>query len=180
MRERLAAALVVVVGASVPAAAWHDASPNLRRVTDAVWVGGQPSGDDLALLCGAGVRTVVDLRQPLEHDIDAERLAAERLGMSFVNVPVRAEAPEDGAADAFLAATSRAEAFPILVHCASGNRAAAFWMIRRLVVDRWSADAAESEARRVGLRSAALRDFALDYASRRLGGGKDAAGTEEP
>jgi len=32
----------------------------------------------------------------------------------------------------------------------------------------------------VGLRSAALRDFALDYASRRLGGGNDAAGTEEP
>ena len=177
MRDRLAAALVIVLGASVPAAAWHDLSgapPTMRRVTDRVWVGGQPSNEDLALLCGAGVQMVVDLRQPVEHDVDAERFAVEGLGMSFVNVPVNGEAPADAAADAFLAAVSRPNAFPLFLHCASGNRAAGFWMIRRLVVDHWTVDAAESEARRAGLRSEVLRDFAVDYAARRLAADPDA------
>jgi uncharacterized protein (TIGR01244 family) len=177
MRDRLAAALVIVLGAAVPAAAWHDwsgASPTMRRVTDRVWVGGQPSNDDLALLCGAGVRMVVDLRQPVEHDVDAERFAVEGLGMAFAHIPVNGEAPEDFAADAFLAALSRPNAFPVFVHCASGNRAAGFWMIRRLVVDRWTPEAAEGEARRAGLRSEVLRDFAVDYAARRLGTDPDA------
>ena len=172
MRERLAAALVVVLGAAVPSAAWHDLSgapPTMRRVTDRVWVGGQPSNEDLALLCGAGVRMVVDLRQPVEHDVDAERFAVEALGMSYVNVPVNGQAPEEFAADAFLEAVSRPNAFPLFLHCASGNRAAGFWMIRRLVVDRWTVDAAEGEARRAGLRSEVLRDFAIEYANQRLG-----------
>jgi uncharacterized protein (TIGR01244 family) len=164
----LAPALVLLLGAGVPAAAWHDVASNLHRVNESVWTGGQPSGDELALLCGAGVRTVIDLREAVEHDVDAERVSAERLGMTFVHVPVRGDAPSDSAADAFLAATARPDAFPILVHCASGNRAAGFWMIRRLVVDRWTVQAAEAEARRVGLRNEALRDFAVDYASRRL------------
>lgn len=171
MRERLAAALVVVLGAAVPSAAWHDLSaapPTMHRVTDRVWVGGQPSNEDLALLCGAGVRMVVDLRQPVEHDVDGERLAVEGLGMAFVSIPVNGEAPEEFAADAFLAAVARPNAYPLLVHCASGNRAAGFWMIRRLVVDGWTVDAAEAEARRAGLRSEVVRDFAVEYASRRL------------
>ena len=168
MRARLAPALVLLLGAALPGTTWPDAASNLHRVNESAWTGGQPSADDLALLCGAGVRTVVDLRESFEHDVDAERLSAERLGMAFVHVPVRADAPSDSSADAFLAATARADAFPILVHCASGNRAAGFWMIRRLVVDRWTVEAAEAEARRVGLRSETLRDFAVDFASRRL------------
>jgi uncharacterized protein (TIGR01244 family) len=144
------------------------------------WVGGQPSEDDLAVLCGMGVRTVIDLRHDVEHDVGVEQMAATRLGMIFVHIPVRADAPADRDAEAFLAVTSRAELFPVLVHCASGNRAAAFWMIRRLVVDGWPPEAAEAEARQIGLRSATLRDFALDYASRRLAGPDGGPEEDEP
>jgi len=149
-------------------ASWSETSTRFHQVDGRAWAGGQPSEEDLALFCGVGVRTIIDLRQEVEHDVDAEEMASQRLGMVFVHIPVRADAPEDRDADAFLAATSHAQAFPLLVHCASGNRAAAFWMIRRLVVEGWTPAAAEGEARRIGLRSAALRDFALDYASRRL------------
>jgi uncharacterized protein (TIGR01244 family) len=170
VRRRAVTVLAVLLGAAASGAAWHEASPALRRVDQRAWVGGQPTGDDLALLAGAGVRTVIDLRQTVEHDVDAERQEAESLGLAFTHVPVCPDAPDDAAADAFLAAMTRPGALPVLVHCASGNRAAGFWMIRRLVVDRWSVEAAEAEARRVGLRSDALRDFAVDYARRRLGG----------
>jgi uncharacterized protein (TIGR01244 family) len=171
VRARWAAALVVLLGAAVPPLAWRDvrdAPSNLYRIDDRVWLGGQPSHDDLALLCGAGVRTVVDLRRPVEHDVGAERLAVQGLGMAFVSIPVSPDAPEESSADAFLAAVSSPSAYPVLVHCASGNRAAGFWMIRRLVVDGWTAEAAESEARSAGLRGAAIRGFAVEYAHRRL------------
>ena len=54
---------------------------------------------------------------------------------------------------------------PVFVHCGSGNRAAAMWMIKRLVVDGWDADRAGVEAAALGLRNEALKKFALDYAA---------------
>jgi protein tyrosine phosphatase (PTP) superfamily phosphohydrolase (DUF442 family) len=54
---------------------------------------------------------------------------------------------------------------PAFVHCASGNRAAAMWMIKRMVVDKWDADRAGAEAAALGLTSGALKTFALNYAA---------------
>ena len=170
----------LLLGAAASVGSWSDTATRFHEIDGQAWVGGQPSEEDLALFCGVGVRTVVDLRQDVEHDVGMEQMAATRLGMMFVHIPIRADAPDDRDADAFLTVTARLDAFPMLIHCASGNRAAAFWMIRRLVVDGWPAHAAESEARRVGLRSAALRDFALDYASRRLAGSYDGPEEDEP
>jgi len=166
MRRQQLAGLGLVAALSF--GSWPDTPTSFHQADAQAWVGGQPTEEDLALFCGAGVRTVIDLRQDVEHDVCVEQMAATRLGMMFVHIPVRPDAPEIREADAFLAVTARPDAFPMLIHCASGNRAAAFWMIRRLVVDGWPADAAETEARRIGLRSAALRDFALDYAARRV------------
>jgi len=176
-RVALIVAVIAAAGALASRGAPSSFGSSIQRADESAWVGGQPSSNDLAVLCGVGVRTVIDLREGVEHDVDVERGETNYLGMTFVHIPVRADAPRDRDADAFLAATARIEAFPIFVHCASGNRAAAFWMIRRLVVDGWPAEAAEAEARRVGLRSAALRDFAVEYASRRLTG--PAGGPEE-
>jgi len=47
-------------------------------------------------------------------------------------------------------------------------------------VDRWTVEAAESEARRIGLRSTVLRNFALDYADRRLAAAPVDIAREEP
>ena len=45
------------------------------------------------------------------------------------------------------------------------RRAAALWLIKRLEVDGWDADRAMKEAEALGLGSAALKKFALDYAA---------------
>jgi uncharacterized protein (TIGR01244 family) len=176
---RRATLAFLVVAAALSVGSESVTATRFHQIDGRVWVGGQPSEEDLALFCGAGVRTVVDLREDVEHDVCVEEMAATRLGMMFVHIPVRPDAPGDRDVDAFLAVTARFDAFPMLIHCASGNRAAAFWMIRRLVVDGWPADAAENEARRIGLRSASLRDFALDYASRRAAT-DDAPEEDEP
>jgi hypothetical protein len=38
------------------------------------------------------------------------------------------------------------------------------WMIKRLVVDHWDADRAAQEAKALGMTSAALQQFAVNYA----------------
>ena len=159
-----AAGLLLAVGL----AARLPAQPIERflRLDDRVCTGGQPSPAQLATLPGQGIRTVIDLRTPEEHDLEAERAAARESGLGFVSIPVTAD-PRPEQADAFLAITSDASIYPIFVHCASGNRVGAFWMIRRILVDGWSEEEAEQEARRIGLRSQNLLDFALDYARSR-------------
>jgi protein tyrosine phosphatase (PTP) superfamily phosphohydrolase (DUF442 family) len=51
----------------------------------------------------------------------------------------------------------------VFVHCASANRAAALWMIKRIQVDKWDANRAGEEAAALGLTNSALKTFALDY-----------------
>ena len=52
---------------------------------------------------------------------------------------------------------------PAFIHCASGNRAAAMWLIKRVLVDKWDNDRALEEATQLGLMSQPLKTFALDY-----------------
>jgi uncharacterized protein (TIGR01244 family) len=137
-----------------------------HRVEDRVAIGGQPTISQIASLAPEGFRAVINLREPSEHDAAAEESAVRDLGMVYVNIPVRTSDPKDGEADEFLKVTADARIYPVFIHCGTANRAAALWMIRRIVVDRWSPEAAEKEAREIGLKSANLRDFALDYARR--------------
>jgi protein tyrosine phosphatase (PTP) superfamily phosphohydrolase (DUF442 family) len=75
------------------------------------------------------------------------------------------QTPDPAVADSFVKAVVEPQNQPVFVHCGSGNRAAAMWMIKRLVVDGWDADRAGVEAAALGLRNEALKKFALDYAA---------------
>jgi protein tyrosine phosphatase (PTP) superfamily phosphohydrolase (DUF442 family) len=65
--------------------------------------------------------------------------------------------------DTFLKAVTDRKNDPAFIHCASGNRAAALWMIKRMEIDKWDADRASTEAAALGLTNSGLKTFALDY-----------------
>ena len=113
-----------------------------------------------------GFVSIVNLREATESgvDIDQERQTAERAGLRYIHVPFNGRTPDPAAADRFLAAITAPGAEPAFIHCASGNRAAAMWMIKRLVIDRWGLERADREAAALGLTSGTLRQFAVDYA----------------
>ena len=67
----------------------------------------------------------------------------------------------------FSAASSDPKNHPAFIHCASANRAAALWMVKRMVIDRWDADRAATEATALGLTSAALKTYAIEQAQAR-------------
>jgi uncharacterized protein (TIGR01244 family) len=135
--------------------------PGLRQITPEIATAAQPSEEGLAKLQLRGFRTVINVRADSELALD-ERLAVEKLGMAYHQIPVRSDELDPEAVDRFLTALDSA-ARPVLVHCASGNRVGALWLIYRLR-DGVELEQARAEAGSIGLRSAALEAKALALA----------------
>lgn len=112
-----------------------------------------------------GFATIINLRLADEKgaDIDAEADAAKLAGIKFVHLPMSSSAPDPAVADRFLKIMAEPGTEPAFIHCASGNRAAALWLIKRVMIDKWDNDRAVEEATQLGLTNPALKTFALDY-----------------
>ena len=137
---------------------------NFLRVTTDFCTGGQPRPEHMAQLKADGVKAVINLRQPSEHRADDERAAAEKAGLKYFNIPVEFGNPKDEQADEFLRLTDDPANRPMFIHCTAAIRVGAFWMIRRVLRDGFTVDAALEEARKVGLaQSPHLEEFARAY-----------------
>jgi uncharacterized protein (TIGR01244 family) len=112
-----------------------------------------------------GFVSIINLRQPTEQgaDIDAEAAAAKTAGINFYNIPFNNAAPDPAVVDRFLETVTKPGNQPAFIHCASGNRAAAMWFVKRVLVDKWDLDKAGTEAAGLGLSNATLKNFMLDY-----------------
>ena len=126
--------------------------------------GGQPSLEDLSNLKTQGVRTLLNLRRPGETDLfPQEEEMARSLGLNFFNIPVDSSNLRAEQVDEFLRIVSEESNHPVFIHCASASRVGGFWIIYRVLHDDWSIERAEEEARRIGLRSSGLLEFARSY-----------------
>lgn len=142
----------------------RDDIPRIMCPDERFATGGQPADAAFPKLAANGYRVVLNLRTPSEGvDLGRERQAVEKAGMRFVSIPVDPEAPKVEQVDEFLKIVKNADNQPMFIHCGSGNRAGAFWMIYRAVEQGWPAEKAASEAAQIGLTSASLKTFALDY-----------------
>ena len=139
---------------------------NFLSINSEFCTGGQPSMDDLARLKIEGVRAVLNLRRPSEYNAEEEALKAKDLGLRYFNIPVNSAELKDEQVDEFLKLLADPQNRPVFIHCTTANRVGAFWMIRRVLVDHWSLDVAEAEARKMGTHSPSLFAFARSYISR--------------
>jgi uncharacterized protein (TIGR01244 family) len=138
---------------------------NFARVETTVACGGATQPDALPRIKAMGFASVINLRLPTETGagIDAESAAAKEAGLRFVHLPFNSGSPDPAVVDRFLVALADPANQPAFIHCASGNRASALWMIKRVLVDKWDLTRAAEEAAGLGLTSAPLKQFALDY-----------------
>jgi uncharacterized protein (TIGR01244 family) len=140
---------------------------NFAKLESTIACAGATTPAGVAEVKKLGYKAVINLRQANEPgaDIEGEAAAAREAGVKYFHLPVNGASPDPAVVDQFLAAVGDPVNQPVFVHCASGNRAAALWMIKRLVVDGWDADRASTEATALGLTSPALKTFAMDYAA---------------
>jgi protein tyrosine phosphatase (PTP) superfamily phosphohydrolase (DUF442 family) len=140
--------------------------PNACQLLPAVVTGGQPTAANLVAFKAAGGQTVLDLRDPMEPRPLDEAAHARSLGLEYVVVPVTPGTMTDQTLDRILGVLRQARDRTVFVHCGSGNRVAGA-MLAFLVLDHgFEEEDAVDQAMRVGLRSAELMEWGLDYARR--------------
>jgi uncharacterized protein (TIGR01244 family) len=138
---------------------------NFAQVETTVACAGNIKPESIAGIKKMGFASIINLRLANEPgvDLDAETAASKAAGIRFVHLPFNGGSPDPAVADSFLKLMAEPGTQPAFIHCASGNRAAALWMIKRVLVDKWDNDRAAEEATQLGLTSSALKTFALDY-----------------
>jgi len=137
---------------------------NFTQINGQFCTGGQPRLEHLAKLKADGIKSIINLRQPSEHRAPEEEAMAKQVGLKYFNIPVVFRDPKDEQATEFLKITDDPENRPVFIHCTAAIRVGAFWMIRRVLRDGWTVEAAEEEAKKVGLRDAPhLTEFARNY-----------------
>src|SRR5215467_13371295 len=138
---------------------------NLNRVETTVACAGAVTPSAVSEIKKMGFVSIINLRQPTEQgaDIEGETAAAKTAGIKFFNIPFNNAAPNPAVIDQFLQTITQPGNQPAFIHCASGNRAAAMWLAKRVLVDKWDVDKASDEAASLGLTNATLKNFVMDY-----------------
>jgi uncharacterized protein (TIGR01244 family) len=138
---------------------------NFTKVDAVIACGGATETSALSGLKADGFKTVINLRQPSEPGANIEQNQAEatKLGLKYINIPVNGQAPDPKTMDQFLQVIADKSNQPVYLHCGSASRVGAYWMVKRVLQDKWAIDKATEEAKLIGLRSPALEKFALEY-----------------
>ena len=144
--------------------------PNICQILPGIVTGGQPTEAQLAAFKAAGGRQVLDLRDPMEPRGYDEAAAAQAVGLEYINVAVGGGSLTDGTLERLLEVLRGAGEGQLLVHCGSGNRVGGA-LLPLLILDQGlDEEDAVGQAMRVGLRSAELMEWGLDYTRRHQGG----------
>ncbi|HVR71679.1 MAG TPA: sulfur transferase domain-containing protein [Vicinamibacteria bacterium] len=130
-------------------AGYHVVRPGLATA-------GELSAEALARLEEHGFKTVIDLRTEKEGVKEEERIVREQ-GLRYVWVPVSPATLSAKDVDAVAAVLDDAAAEPILLHCASGNRAGGL-LAAVLARKGKSLEEAEAEGVKAGLASDGMKE----------------------
>ena len=127
--------------------------------------GGATQAVAMASLKRKGFVTVINLRLADEENIDLQGNAgaAKAAGLNYIHLPFDTSAPATDVVDKFLTIVGNEENQSVYVHCGSGTRAAALWMIGRVLVDNWEVSAASAEVARIARKPGDAIAFATGY-----------------
>lgn len=122
---------------------------NARTPFDGILTGGQPTVEQFETLAALGYRTVINLRGPDEVG-STDPVVVESLGMAYVSIPITdAGGITEENARKLTQALEGAE-YPVVTHCASGNRVGALFALKAYFVDGETATDALAIGRAAG------------------------------
>ena len=144
----------------------HDL-PNACEPLAGLVTGGQPTAEHIYALKAAGCEVVLDVRDPMEPRPLDEAAAVRAAGMEYLNIPISgARLTDEALVQVRDSVSNLVGDRTLFVHCGSGNRVGAA-LIPYLMLDQGlEEEEAVETAMRIGLRSAELMEWALDYVRR--------------
>ena len=119
-----------------------------REIADGIYLGAQPTEQDLQDCKRHGIRTVIDFRLPAET-AGANAARVQACGMDYANVPVNKASLYVGQIDD-LVKVMNDKPGPYLVHCATGARAAMLLALAEARKHGWTAERTFEETRKMG------------------------------
>lgn len=130
---------------------------NYKQIGDGIFIGPQPSEQDLESAKEQGIRTVIDFRMPSETATLNANLVSSA-GLDYVNVPVNKTALSEQQIGELDEAMKRNEG-PYLLHCATGTRAAMLLALSLAKKNGWTAARTFGEAESMGFNLRSSVDF---------------------
>ena len=147
--------------------------PNACQILPNVVTGGQPTTADLEAFRAAGGGIVLDLRDPMEPRPLDEPATTQRLGLEYVVAPVTAGSMTDATLERIHEVLRQAGDRSVFVRCGSGSRVGGALLPHLMLEHGLDEEDATAQAMRMGLRSADLLEWGLDYARRKsIGAGE--------
>jgi len=115
-----------------------------RQATPDLATSGQPSEEQLAAIAAAGYEVVINLalHDDPRYSLSDEAASVEALGLEYVHIPVRFDAPAEGDLTKFFEAMDVRRDRRIWIHCAANMRVTAFLGLYRRLRDDWPEDRA--------------------------------------
>ena len=105
--------------------------PSRKDPLEGITTAAQPSAEQLAAAAQSGFKVVIDLRGVSEdRGMADEKATVETLGMSYIALPVEGAGGVTYANATALDKLLTGAEGPVLIHCASGNRAGALLALR--------------------------------------------------
>ncbi len=151
LRPPVLAVLLLCVLASVVACLWlalGEYRDTVRTITEGrIYQSGVLAPDDLRdEVRRLGIRTVIDLREPL-GEVQGERAVLLALGVEHVHMPT-GQIPEESTVSRFLDVMSDPATYPVLIHCHHGTgRSVLFSAIYRIEFEGWDREQARLATR---------------------------------
>ena len=153
---------------------WHDSLNQPKKVTNDIFVGGQPSETDLYAIKAKGFKGIINLRDSSEQSIlkpDQEESKAREMGFEYVHIPVTKETMGNETVEVIsqkIEELKKGKA-PVFIHCGSGRRAGAMALLHLAAENGWTVERAFEEAQRLGFdyeSEPQIREFFEKYIGR--------------
>lgn len=133
--------------------------PNLRRVSEDLFAGGEPTAEGFRQLKVMGVKTVINLR--FFHD-DGKRITGTDL--AYEEIPMNTWHAEDEDVVRFLKLLANRDRAPFFIYCRHGaDRSGLLCAVYRIVIQGWTKDEAISEMTQGGFGFHGVWQNLIDY-----------------
>lgn len=143
---------------------------NYLRVDERLATSGQPSEEELAALAREGIEVVINLalHDDPRYSLPDEAGTVTGLGMAYVHIPVKFDAPTEADLEAFFSAMEAHRGSKLLVHCAANKRVTAFLGLYRALRENWDVERAFEPMKEIWEPNAAWAPF-IDSMLRKAG-----------
>lgn len=138
-------------------------APNACQVLPNLVTSGQPTEAQLRAAHAAGVRFVLDVRDPMEPRPFDEPALCRELGLEYLNIPITGPTMTVANLQKILDAVRAHLDQPVYFHCASGARVGAA-LLPLLVLDHgFTTEDAVDQAVRIGVRNPDYLQWSFGY-----------------